>query len=176
MRISSLIVILPPRLNEGTGNKSRSLPVWVHPPAPTASPASTKGPGTNPGHLVANHHSRPPSHASTKGPGTNPGHPCTAALPMCMKSRLNEGTGNKSRSRVLDDVVTKVPQFASTKGPGTNPGHIIFTFLLPFFVGPQRRDREQIPVTAIIRKAPPALKMASTKGPGTNPGHAERDH
>ena len=62
--------------------------------------ASTKGPGTNPGHLLGRGALHSDDGASTKGPGTNPGHPNRrrSAAPLRAESCLNEGTRNKSRS------------------------------------------------------------------------------
>ena len=109
-------------VNEGGRNPGHRV-VLIH--VAEVSAASTKGPGTNPGHflnflyivnvIVI---------ASTKGPGTNPGH-----ILVCVRFR----------ERAAD---------ASTKGPGTNPGHKnnTGTTTLTAHV-PQRRDQEQIPVT-----------------------------
>ncbi len=111
------------RLNEGTGNKSRS-PVFRNFIDSKRFEASTKGPGTNPGHRDC--HGR-----------------------RCREQRcLNEGTGNKSRSPFAHHPLGANSPHASTKGPGTNPGHACLMMLLrKCRNSPQRRDREQIPVT-----------------------------
>ena len=67
-------------LNEGTGNKSRSLNA-EHLVMEQVILASTKGPGTNPGHGPDGAAERGRQRASTKGPGTNPGHVATPLPP-----------------------------------------------------------------------------------------------
>ena len=88
--------------------------------------------------------------ASTKGPGTNPGHSWMPSTSPRCRPRLNEGTRNKSRSLASEYTEN-------------------YNLDLP-----QRRDREQIPVTVGERAAELLRAVASTKGPGTNPGHCRR--
>ena len=108
--------------------------------------------------------------ASTKGPGTNPGH-CSGTSASFSESSLNEGTGNKSRSPVFRNFIDSKRFEASTKGPGTNPGHHSLT--IPSARTrrmPQRRDREQIPVTSIGLSRFRIDFIDSTYGAGTNAG------
>ncbi len=163
-------------------------------------------------------------HASTKGPGTNPGH----VTPPYRKNRIISMPQRRDRGQIPVTAADQVSIVDVTDAPQRRDQEQIPVTsssawdMIALSVTPQRRDQEQIPVTCIteltaweISQAPqrrdqeqiPVTKKAaqhrnihhgslnegtrnksrslqlgrvvvaelagaSTKGPGTNPGHS----